>query len=54
MKTNNVGVFHRSIERNVIGSVKATYKEIRELFDVKSVLNFSGMRLIFIQSGNLK
>ena len=47
MKKNNEGVFNCSLEINVIGSVRAIYKEIKELFTGKSVLNFSGMRLIF-------
>ena len=54
MKKNKEGIFNSKIEINGIGSVRAIYKDIRELFTGKSVLNFSVMTQIFIQSGNLK
>ena len=54
MKKNNEGIFNFSLEIKGIGIVSAIYKEIRELFTGKSVLNFFVIRLIFIQSGNLK
>ena len=54
MKKNNEVIFNCSLEINGIGNVRAIYKEIRELFTEKSVLNFSFIKLIFFQSGNLK
>ena len=54
MKKNNEGVFNFSLAINGIGIVRAKYKEINELFTEKSVLNFSIIRSIFIQSGNFK
>ena len=54
MKKNNEGIFNCSLEINGIGTVRAMYKEIKELFTAKSILNFSFIRLMFIQSGNLK
>ena len=54
MKKDNEGIFNCALEISGMGAVRATYNEIRELFTGKRVLNFSFMRLIFIQSGNLK
>ena len=54
MKKDNEGIFNCALEISGMGAVRATYNEIRELFTGKSVLNFSFMRLIFIQSGSLK
>ena len=53
-KKNNEGIFKCSVEINAIGTVRAVYKEIRELLTGKSVLNLSFIRLAFIQSGKLK
>ena len=54
MKKINEGILNCSLEINGIGTVRAIYKEIRELFTEKRVLNFSFMRIFFIQSGKLK
>ena len=54
MKKNNEGTFSCSVEMNAIGTVRAIYREIRELLTEKSVLNLSFIRITFIQSGNLK
>ena len=54
MKKNNEGILNCSLEMNGIGSVRAIYKEIRELFTGNFVLNFSVIILIINQSGNLK
>ena len=54
MKKNNEGIFNCSVEINAIGTVRATYREIRELLTGKRVLNLSFISLTFIQSGNLK
>ena len=40
MNKNNEGIFNSSLEINVKGMVRAIYKDIRELFTKKSVLNF--------------
>ena len=48
------GIFNCSLEVNGIGTVRAIYKDIKELFTGKSVLNFFFMMYVFIQSGNLK
>ena len=46
--------FNVSIEINGIGIVSAKYKEIKELFTKKRVLNFSIIQLISLYFGNLK
>ena len=47
MKKNNEGIFNCYVEINAIGTVRATYREIRELLTGKSVLNLSFISLTF-------
>ena len=54
MKKNNEGIFNFSLEIKGIGTVRAIYKEIRELFTGNSVLNFLIISLFLVQSRNLK
>ena len=54
MKKNNESIFKFSLEMNGMGTVRAIYKEIKELLTGNSVLNFSTMRLIFYSIGQLK
>ena len=50
---SNEGIFNNSLEINGIGTVRAIYKEIRELLQEEE-FKFFIMWKVFIQSGNLK